>query len=162
MANALTTALLFRTLVMLASLPGAVFLVDPGHEHIAVAEANKLIEAQRIEQRTLFDLEMIQEMGFCHGIENYSRHLSGRRAGERPGCLLDYFPGEFLLTGFDLRFLPLFAFREVSRRRLLEELENLVRLEVLVLLDEVKAEQVVVDRAVDLYVVVTIVATRDR
>ncbi len=58
---------------------------------------NKLIEAQRIEQRTMFDLEMIQEMGYCHGIENYSRHLSGRLPGEPPPTLLDYFPRDFLL-----------------------------------------------------------------
>jgi excinuclease ABC subunit B len=60
-------------------------------------KTNKLIEAQRIEQRTMFDLEMIQEMGFCHGIENYSRHLSGRLPGEPPPTLLDYFPKDFLL-----------------------------------------------------------------
>ncbi len=59
---------------------------------------NKLIEAQRIEQRTMFDLEMIQEMGYCHGIENYSRHLSGRAPGEAPPTLLDYFPKDFLLV----------------------------------------------------------------
>ena len=59
--------------------------------------ANKLIEAQRIEQRTMFDLEMIQEMGYCHGIENYSRHLSGRHPGEPPPTLLDYFPKDYLL-----------------------------------------------------------------
>jgi excinuclease ABC subunit B len=59
---------------------------------------NKLIEAQRIEQRTMFDLEMIQEMGYCHGIENYSRHLSGRAPGEPPPTLLDYFPKDFLLV----------------------------------------------------------------
>jgi excinuclease ABC subunit B len=59
---------------------------------------NKLIEAQRIEQRTMFDLEMIQEMGYCHGIENYSRHLSGRAPGEPPPTLLDYFPKEYLLV----------------------------------------------------------------
>lgn len=58
---------------------------------------NRLIEAQRIEQRTMFDLEMIQEMGYCHGIENYSRHLSGRRPGEPPPTLLDYFPKDYLL-----------------------------------------------------------------
>ena len=58
---------------------------------------NKLIEAQRIEQRTMFDLEMIQEMGYCHGIENYSRHLTGRRPGEPPPTLLDYFPDDYLL-----------------------------------------------------------------
>jgi excinuclease ABC subunit B len=58
----------------------------------------KLLEAQRIEQRTKFDMEMMLEMGFCHGIENYSRHLSGRKAGERPACLIDYFPKDFLLV----------------------------------------------------------------
>ncbi len=58
---------------------------------------NKLLEAQRIEQRTMFDLEMIQEMGYCHGIENYSRHLSGRQPGEPPPTLLDYFPNDYLL-----------------------------------------------------------------
>ncbi len=58
---------------------------------------NKLIEAQRIEQRTMFDLEMIQEMGYCHGIENYSRHLSGRQPGEPPPTLIDYFPKDYLL-----------------------------------------------------------------
>ena len=58
---------------------------------------NKLIEAQRIEQRTMFDLEMIQELGYCHGIENYSRFLSGREPGEAPPTLLDYFPKDFLL-----------------------------------------------------------------
>ena len=57
---------------------------------------HKLIEAQRIEQRTNFDLEMIQEMGYCSGIENYSRHLTGRNAGEPPDTLIDYFPKNFL------------------------------------------------------------------
>ncbi|HVP68935.1 MAG TPA: excinuclease ABC subunit UvrB [Anaeromyxobacteraceae bacterium] len=59
---------------------------------------NKLVEAQRLEQRTMFDLEMLEQMGFCTGIENYSRWLSGRRAGEPPPCLLDYFPPDFLLV----------------------------------------------------------------
>ena len=58
---------------------------------------NQLVEAQRIEQRTRFDLEMIRAMGYCHGIENYSRHLSGRSEGEPPPTLLDYFPKDFLL-----------------------------------------------------------------
>ena len=58
---------------------------------------NKLIEAQRIDERTLFDLEMMIEMGYCHGIENYSRHLTGRAPGEAPPTLLDYFPKDFLL-----------------------------------------------------------------
>ena len=57
---------------------------------------NRLIEAQRIEERTLFDLEMMMEMGYCHGIENYSRHLTGRAPGEPPPTLLDYFPEDFL------------------------------------------------------------------
>ncbi|MFO7460470.1 MAG: excinuclease ABC subunit UvrB [Desulfatiglandales bacterium] len=63
----------------------------------AFREAGKLIEAQRIEERTLFDLEMMIEMGYCHGIENYSRHLTGRTAGEPPPTLLDYFPKDFLV-----------------------------------------------------------------
>jgi excinuclease ABC subunit B len=58
---------------------------------------NRLIEAQRIEERTLFDLEMIQEIGYCNGIENYSRHLTGRLAGQSPPTLLDYFPKDFLV-----------------------------------------------------------------
>ncbi|MDH5405246.1 MAG: excinuclease ABC subunit UvrB [Candidatus Aminicenantes bacterium] len=57
----------------------------------------KLLEAQRIEQRTRFDIEMIREIGYCHGIENYSRHLTGRRAGEPPPCLLDYLPHDSLI-----------------------------------------------------------------
>jgi len=58
---------------------------------------DKLIEAQRIEERTNFDLEMIQELGYCNGIENYSRHFTGRRPGQPPPTLLDYFPEDFLL-----------------------------------------------------------------
>ena len=60
-------------------------------------EQGKPLEAHRIEERTHFDLEMIQELGYCNGIENYSRHLTGRRAGEPPPTLLDYFPKDFLL-----------------------------------------------------------------
>ena len=56
----------------------------------------KLLEAQRIKMRTTFDLEMIKELGFCSGIENYSRHIDGREQGEPPACLLDYFPEDFL------------------------------------------------------------------
>ena len=56
----------------------------------------KLLEAQRIESRTNYDLEMLLELGYCNGIENYSRHLTGRKEGERPSCLFDYFPGEYL------------------------------------------------------------------
>ncbi|MBP1697155.1 MAG: uvrB, partial [Deltaproteobacteria bacterium] len=58
---------------------------------------NQLLEAQRIEQRTKFDLEMLRELGYCQGIENYSRHLTGRRAGEPPPTLLDYYPKDYLL-----------------------------------------------------------------
>ncbi len=58
----------------------------------------KLIEAQRIKMRTEYDLEMMEEMGFCSGIENYSRHLAGRPPGSRPGTLLDFFPGDYLLV----------------------------------------------------------------
>ena len=58
----------------------------------------KLLEAQRLESRTNFDIEMMLEIGTCAGIENYSRHLSGRAAGERPACLFDYFPEDFLLV----------------------------------------------------------------
>jgi len=57
---------------------------------------NKLLEAQRLESRTRYDVEMLEEMGFCNGIENYSRHLSARAPGSRPSCLLDYFPEKFL------------------------------------------------------------------
>src|SRR5512139_3207415 len=60
--------------------------------------ANKLVEAQRLQQRTTFDLEMIQEIGYCQGIENYSRYLSGRQPGEPPPCLYDYLPPEALLV----------------------------------------------------------------
>jgi excinuclease ABC subunit B len=59
---------------------------------------DRLLEAQRLSQRTLFDLEMIAELGYCNGIENYSRHLSGRRPGEPPPTLIDYFPEDFLLV----------------------------------------------------------------
>lgn len=59
---------------------------------------NKLLEAQRIRMRTTFDLEMMEQLGFCSGIENYSRHLDGRAAGSPPNCLLDYFPEDFLVV----------------------------------------------------------------
>ncbi len=66
-------------------------------EHITYFRSlNKLLEAQRIEERTRFDLEMMLEIGYCHGIENYSRHLTGRAPGEHPPTLLDYFPKDFL------------------------------------------------------------------
>src|SRR5689334_23953539 len=61
-------------------------------------EQGKLLEAQRLESRTNFDVEMMLEVGTCAGIENYSRHLSGRQAGERPACLFDFFPEDFLVV----------------------------------------------------------------
>src|SRR5271165_7141452 len=61
-------------------------------------KAGRFLEKQRLEQRTLYDLEMMEQMGFCQGIENYSRHLSGRKAGEPPPTLLDYFPPDYLLV----------------------------------------------------------------
>jgi excinuclease ABC subunit B len=61
-------------------------------------EQRKLLEAQRLQQRTLYDLELLEEMGFCPGIENYSRHLTGRQPGEPPPTLLSYFPSDFLLV----------------------------------------------------------------
>jgi excinuclease ABC subunit B len=60
-------------------------------------DKNKLVEAQRLEQRTKYDVEMIREMGYCNGIENYSRHLDGRAPGLPPGTLIDYFPKDFLI-----------------------------------------------------------------
>ncbi|MCP3678166.1 MAG: excinuclease ABC subunit UvrB [Deltaproteobacteria bacterium] len=64
----------------------------------ALKGVDKLVEAQRLEQRTMYDLEMMEEMGYCTGIENYSRHLAGRMAGEPPYTLIDYFPDDFLLV----------------------------------------------------------------
>lgn len=64
-------------------------------EHLE--ETGKLLEAQRLNQRTRYDLEMLREVGYCNGVENYSRHLAGRQAGEPPECLVDYFPSDWLL-----------------------------------------------------------------
>jgi excinuclease ABC subunit B len=64
--------------------------------HAELVEAGKVVEAQRLKSRTEYDLEMLEEMGYCPGIENYSRHLSGREEGERPAVLLDFFPDNFL------------------------------------------------------------------
>lgn len=61
-------------------------------------DMGKMLEAHRLEQRTLFDIEMLREVGYCSGVENYSRHLSGTAPGERPQCLLDYFPDDFLMV----------------------------------------------------------------
>ena len=67
------------------------------HDHVAVLRTQeKLLEAQRLEQRTKFDIEMMLQIGTCPGIENYSRYTSQRQSGERPACLLDYFPSDFL------------------------------------------------------------------
>ncbi|MDP6675087.1 MAG: excinuclease ABC subunit UvrB [Gammaproteobacteria bacterium] len=71
--------------------------VDLQERLIVLRKNGKLLEAQRLEQRTLFDLEMIRELGYCTGIENYSRYLSGRRPGEPPPCLFDYVPDNALL-----------------------------------------------------------------
>src|SRR5438445_3706736 len=65
--------------------------------HPELIRQGKLIEAQRLWQRTMFDLEMMKEIGFCHGIENYSRHFSGRLPGEPPPTLLDYLPADSLM-----------------------------------------------------------------
>ena len=68
-------------------------------EQLEVLEkAGKLLEAQRLAQRTRYDLEMLQEVGYCNGVENYSRHLAGRQPGEPPECLIDYFPKDWLLV----------------------------------------------------------------
>ena len=100
-----------RKLPKIAIYPKSHYVIAPDRYEQAIAgieseleeriayfrRTNQLLEAQRIEQRTRFDLEMIRTMGYCHGIENYSRHLSGRAPGEPPPTLLDYFPTEFLL-----------------------------------------------------------------
>ena len=79
--------------------------IQPAIEHIVAEmeervaffeQEKKYVEAQRIRQKTMYDMEMLKEIGYCQGIENYSRHLGGRSSGEAPATLLDYFPGEFL------------------------------------------------------------------
>ncbi|MBN4005665.1 excinuclease ABC subunit UvrB [Nostoc sp. LPT] len=67
-------------------------------QKLDLEEAGKLLEAQRIDQRTRYDLEMLREVGYCNGVENYSRHLAGRQAGDPPECLIDYFPKDWLLV----------------------------------------------------------------
>nr|MDE6463705.1 DEAD/DEAH box helicase family protein [Muribaculaceae bacterium] len=90
--------------------PANLFVTSPQRQASAVAQIQldlgkqieffskeaRLLEAQRIEERVTYDLEMIKELGYCTGIENYSRYFDGRREGERPFCLLDYFPDDFL------------------------------------------------------------------
>ena len=70
--------------------------IDLGHQVSYFKEIGKHLEAKRLEERTLFDLEMMQELGYCSGIENYSRYIDGRNPGTRPFCLIDYFPDDFL------------------------------------------------------------------
>lgn len=70
--------------------------IDLGHQVSHFKEIGKHLEAKRLEERTLFDLEMMQELGYCSGIENYSRYIDGRNPGTRPFCLIDYFPEDFL------------------------------------------------------------------
>ena len=70
--------------------------IDLGHQVSYFKEISKHLEAKRLEERTLFDLEMMQELGYCSGIENYSRYIDGRNPGTRPFCLIDYFPEDFL------------------------------------------------------------------
>src|SRR6478672_344714 len=100
-----------RKLPKIAVYPNTHYLIAPDRYERAITgieeelderiayfkKQNQPVEAQRIAQRTKFDLEMIRAMGYCHGIENYSRHLSGRAPGEQPPTLLDYFPKDFLL-----------------------------------------------------------------
>ncbi|MEK6537715.1 MAG: excinuclease ABC subunit UvrB [Nitrospirota bacterium] len=100
-----------KRLAKIAIYPGTHYVIPPDRMERALQsikkelaeriwyfeDKNNLIEAQRIEQRTNFDLEMIKEIGYCHGIENYSRHLSGRKPGEPPPTLIDYFPKDYLL-----------------------------------------------------------------
>ncbi|HXC61425.1 MAG TPA: excinuclease ABC subunit UvrB [Nitrospiria bacterium] len=102
---------MLKRLEKIAIYPGSHYVIPPDRMERALngieqelieriklfKQEGRLIEAQRIEQRTYFDLEMIREVGYCHGIENYSRHLSGRLPGEPPPTLLDYFPKDYLL-----------------------------------------------------------------
>ncbi|MBD2514991.1 excinuclease ABC subunit UvrB [Nostoc sp. FACHB-973] len=67
-------------------------------QKLDLEQAGKLLEAQRIDQRTRYDLEMLGQVGYCNGVENYSRHLAGRQAGDPPECLIDYFPKDWLLV----------------------------------------------------------------
>lgn len=99
------------TIPKMTIFPGSHYVTDTEQRHKAISaireelrerltelkQQNKLVEAQRLEQRTMFDLEMMEQLGFSNGIENYSRHLSGRAPGEAPPCLIDYFPKDLLL-----------------------------------------------------------------
>jgi len=102
---------ILQTLDKVPIYPGSHYVTFPDRMKIAIGNIrqelkervgwfrsqNRLLEAQRLDQRTNFDLEMLQELGYCQGIENYSRHLTGRRPGEPPPNLLDYFPRDYLL-----------------------------------------------------------------
>src|SRR3569832_1900955 len=72
-------------------------LQELGWWEAELEKQGRIVESQRIHQRTRFDIEMIKEMGYCHGIENYSRHFTGRLPGEPPPALLDYVPRDFIL-----------------------------------------------------------------
>src|SRR5947199_217764 len=113
MRHAATSALLERSDVLIVASYPASHYVTPkevleralvgiraelGERLTALRRDAKLLEAQRLEQRTRYDVELLEEMGFCPGIENYSRHLDGREAGEPPYTLLDYFPEDYLLV----------------------------------------------------------------
>jgi excinuclease ABC subunit B len=102
---------ILQRLPKIAVYPGSHYVIPPERLNLALQgieeelqerikffrDRQMLLEAQRIEQRTVFDLEMIREIGYCQGVENYSRHLSGRAPGQPPPTLLDYFPDDFLL-----------------------------------------------------------------
>ena len=101
-----------RTLEAVSVFPGTHYAASPATIHRAIGtiqvelgerlleleRQGKLLEAQRLRMRTTFDIEMMQQIGFCNGIENYSRHMDGRAPGEAPHCLLDYFPEDFLVV----------------------------------------------------------------
>lgn len=103
---------IIQRLPKIAIYPGSHYVIPPERVNTALQgiedelqerikffrDRQMLLEAQRIEQRTVFDLEMIREIGYCQGVENYSRHLSGRSPGQPPPTLLDYFPEDFLLV----------------------------------------------------------------
>ncbi len=101
-----------KTLDAVSVFPGSHYVAGPERMHAAIKtikvelaerlgqleREGKLLEAQRLRMRTTFDLEMMEQIGFCSGIENYSRHIDGRQPGEAPHCLIDYFPEDFLVV----------------------------------------------------------------
>ncbi len=111
MLNAIDPGM-FEKLDAIRIFPANLFVTDKDQLHRAIrliqddlvsqirffSDQTKLLEAKRIEERTQFDLEMIRELGYCSGIENYSRYLDGREPGTRPFCLLDYFPNDYLMV----------------------------------------------------------------